>query len=286
MVHEHYPLDEEGKTKGYIFLEFANHNSAIEAVKMTNNYKLDKQHTFLVNLFSDFDKYLDIPDQWETPTEEEYKDQGNLKAWLQDPKANDQFSVVFDGGDKVAVYANAKPDPVKLEERPRWTETYVRWSPLGTYLATFHARGIALWGGQDFHQVQKFSHPGVQFIDFSPCEKYLVTFAPGPAGRGGGSSDNDPSAIVVWEARTGVKKRAFHADGPPVWPVFKWSSDDRFFARMSAESTLSIYETPSFGMLDKKSIKVAGMKDFSWSPTENVLGILGLFLPHRSARLT
>lgn len=53
----------------------------------------------------------------------------------------------------------------------RWTETYVRWSPRGTYLATFHGKGIALWGGEEFRQVSKFSHPGVQFIDFSPCEK-------------------------------------------------------------------------------------------------------------------
>lgn len=53
----------------------------------------------------------------------------------------------------------------------RWTETYVRWSPKGTYLATFHQRGIALWGGEKFKQIQRFSHQGVQLIDFSPCER-------------------------------------------------------------------------------------------------------------------
>lgn len=56
----------------------------------------------------------------------------------------------------------------------RWTETYVRWSPKGTYLATFHQRGIALWGGEKFKQIQRFSHQGVQLIDFSPCERYGV----------------------------------------------------------------------------------------------------------------
>ncbi len=68
-----------------------------------------------------------------------------------------------------------------------------------------------------------------------------------------------------------MKKRQFSADGPPVWPIFKWSHDGKFFARMSGPSTLSVYETPSFGLLDKKSIKVSGMRDFSWSPTENTL---------------
>ena len=53
----------------------------------------------------------------------------------------------------------------------RWTEPYVRWSPKGTYLATFHQRGIALWGGDKFKQIQRFSHQGVQLIDFSPWER-------------------------------------------------------------------------------------------------------------------
>ena len=41
---------------------------------------------------------------------------------------------------------------------------------------------------------------------------------------------------------------------------------------MTKDGALSIYETPSFGLLDKKSIKVAGMRDFSWSPSNNTLG--------------
>lgn len=53
----------------------------------------------------------------------------------------------------------------------RWTETYTRWSPKGSYLATFHSKGIALWGGEKFKQIQRFAHPGVQLIDFSPCER-------------------------------------------------------------------------------------------------------------------
>ena len=52
-----------------------------------------------------------------------------------------------------------------------WTETCVQWSPHGTYLATFHQKGIALWGGSEFTRLQKFNHSGVQLIDFSPCER-------------------------------------------------------------------------------------------------------------------
>ena len=55
----------------------------------------------------------------------------------------------------------------------RWTETYVRWSPQGTYLATLHNQGVALWGGEKFERITRFNHSGVQLIDFSPCERYI-----------------------------------------------------------------------------------------------------------------
>jgi len=267
LVNEHYPMEEGGNTKGYIFLEFTNHANAMEAVKSTNNYKLDKQHTFVVNMFSEFDKYLDISDDWEPPQAQPYKDQGNLRAWLQESDACDQYAMIHKGGEEVTVFSNATPDPVEVQTRARWTETYVKWSPLGTYLATFHTRGIALWGGDDFHQITKFSHPDVEFIEFSPCEKYIVTFSPKTS-----NVTEDPTSIIVWDCRTGAKKRAFHSENPIVWPVFKWSSDDKFFARMSNDGVLSVYETPGFGLLDKKSIKIEGLKGFSWSPKDNIIG--------------
>ncbi len=32
----------------------------------------------------------------------------------------------------------------------RWADTHAAWSPKGSYLATFHVKGIALWGGPSF----------------------------------------------------------------------------------------------------------------------------------------
>ena len=75
IITEHYPVDDEGKTKGYMFLEYSRHQDAVEAVKNTNNTKLDKSHVFSVNLFSDFEKYETISDEWEVPKEEPYVNQ-------------------------------------------------------------------------------------------------------------------------------------------------------------------------------------------------------------------
>jgi len=265
LVNEHYPVDEKGMTKGYIFLEFSSPENAENAVSVMNNYKLDKQHTFLVNLFSDFQKYENISEEWEEPKPQEYVDQGNLRHWLMEPDAADQFSVIHGGGETVSIYSNNIPDAVEVQSRKNWSERYVKWSPMGTYLATCHQKGIALWGGAEFKSLQKLPHSGVELIDFSPCEKYLVTFSQQLAAR------DDPKAIIVWDTRTGVEKRTFLAEDTASWPAFKWSHDDKFFARMSKDGTLSVFETPSFFLLEKKSIKIPGMRDFSWSPKENIL---------------
>ncbi|NXT19830.1 EIF3B factor, partial [Syrrhaptes paradoxus] len=173
IINEFYP-EADGKTKGYIFLEYMSPSHAVDAVKNADGYKLDKQHTFRVNLFTDFDKYMTISDEWEIPEKQPFKDLGNLRYWLEDPDCRDQYSVIFESGDRTSIFWNDIKEPVQIEDRARWTETYVRWSPKGTYLATFHQRGIALWGGEKFKQIQRFSHQGVQLIDFSPCERYGI----------------------------------------------------------------------------------------------------------------
>ncbi|CAH2036962.1 unnamed protein product, partial [Iphiclides podalirius] len=264
IVSDYYPTSENGNTTGYIFLEYDNPQNAAEAVKATNNCKLDKQHTFLVNLFTDFKKYSEIPKEWEPPTPQPFKVQSDLQWYLMDPDAYDQYLVGIGTGVALQVWQNALPEPVLLQERPNWTETYAVWSPLGTYLATFHWRGVALWAGPKFSQFQKFFHPEARFISFSPCENYIVTFSP--------SSDRgDDKKLIIWDIRTGQEKRSFPPpDEYVTWPIFRWSKDDKFFARLGAD-VLSVYETPGFGLLDKKSIKITGIRDFSWSPTDNVL---------------
>lgn len=262
--NEEFPLEND-VTKGFCFLEFQSPREAQDAVVATNGYKLDKQHTFLVNLFTDFDRYTTVNREWVQPEPQAYNDQGNLLHWLMGPHCHDHFSVIYEGGNRTSIYQNTPGEPNVLHSRERWTETYVRWSPRGTYLATFHQKGVALWGGESMKQMVRFSHPGVQLSDFSPCERYLVTFSPLPD-----TNKDDPQSIIIWDARTGYKKRSFHCDNASAWPIFKWNHDGSYFARMTAD-TLSIYETPSFGLLEKKSIKIKFLKDFSWSPTDNII---------------
>lgn len=104
-------------------------------------------------------------------------------------------------------------------------------------MATFHKLGVALWGGPQFLQQARFSQKGVECIDFSPCERYLVTYTPRT------DLGSDQKRLVIWDILTGQEKRAFFADGSSVWPIFRWSHDDKYLARMG-EDVLSVYETP------------------------------------------
>nr|CAD7404298.1 unnamed protein product [Timema cristinae] len=225
IVNEYYPKNENGLTKGY------------EA----------------------------IPDEWEAPEPQPYKEQGNLHYHLLEPDAFDQYCLIIAKDSTVQIWLNSSPEPIKLEDRVRWSEAYVNWSPLGSYIATYHKKGLALWGGPTFQQIMRFTHIGVQFIDFSPLEKYLVTYSPQVDDPQG-----DQKKLIIWDVRTGLEKRDFSPGGLNIWPIFRWSHDDKYFARISTDM-LSVYETPSFGLLDKKSIKITGIRDFSWSPTDNVL---------------
>uniref|UniRef100_A0A8B9KAZ1 Eukaryotic translation initiation factor 3 subunit B n=1 Tax=Astyanax mexicanus TaxID=7994 RepID=A0A8B9KAZ1_ASTMX len=191
ITNEFYP-EADGKTKGYIFLEYSVPSHAHEAVKNADGYKLDKQHTFRVNLFTDFDKYMSISDEWEPPEKQPFKD------------------FVNENGSGHVYHAFLT-------------------CPCSTYTS-----------------------------------KYVVTFSPLM------DTKDDPQAIIIWDVLTGQKKRGFHCESSAHWPIFKWSPDGKFFARMT-QDTLSIYETPSMGLLDKKSLKINGIKDFSWSPGDNVI---------------
>ncbi|KAK8445415.1 hypothetical protein SEVIR_9G321100v4 [Setaria viridis] len=191
---------ETKKTYGYCFIEYNTPQEAELAREKTNGYKLDKSHIFAVNMLDDFEKYMKVPDTW-TPAEiKPYTPGENLLKWLTDEKARDQF--VIRAGTLTEVYWNdaRKQAPELVFQKQYWTDSFIQWSPLGTYLATVHRQGSQVWGG---------------------------------------------------------------------------GKDDKYFARLG-KNIISVYETDTFSLLDKKSLKVENVVDFSWSPTDP---IISLFVP-------
>lgn len=163
-----------------------------------------------------------------------------------------------------------------------WKEfLYVSWAPLGTYIATLHRPGVRLWGGPSWKPQQRFAHPLVKLIDFSPCENYIVTWSTepivvpegAPQGPTYLSHNDEGTNLAVWEIKTGNLLRTFSTaaeDGTAKkqmqWPALKWSPDDKFVGRVTQGQMISVYELPGMGLHEKKSIKIDGVVDFEWCP--------------------
>ncbi|KAG8899662.1 Translation initiation factor 3 subunit b [Tulasnella sp. 403] len=275
----HLPWDEAtGKSKGYMFIEFPNAAEAANAVSLINGFPFDSKHTLLVNPFTDIEKYARYSEKWVEPELPTYVPKEHLRWWLADGK--DQFLVYRQ--DDVAIHWHMKTSSDIQTERKNWTDLFSAWSPQGTYLASLHRPGIRLWGGESWAGVARFAHPLVKLLDFSPCEKYLVTWSSEPVTRSSGppgpasfTEDDEGNHIAVWDVKTGHLLRTFpmiqetEEGGAPkkmTWPAMKWSPDDRFVARITPGQQISVYELPGMGLLDKKSVKVEGVVEFDWCP--------------------
>lgn len=99
-----------------MFIEYENEISAQEAVSQLNGYRLDRQHTFKTNLFSDFEKYKQMSTKSEIEQPVPYKNPGNLMWWLLKPDCHDQFCIL--SGDMfTTVYQNTPNQPTELMKR-------------------------------------------------------------------------------------------------------------------------------------------------------------------------
>ncbi|EFJ13839.1 hypothetical protein SELMODRAFT_446105 [Selaginella moellendorffii] len=276
-----------GKTSGFAFIEYSSPQEAHTARDQADGYKLDKSHVFMVRMFDDIDKYMKVPEQWVAPEIKSYVPGENLLEWLMDEKGRDQFVIRF-GTETEVCWNDARL--LKAEtayHRSFWTESFVQWSPLGTYLATIHRQGAVIWGGcTNFSRITRFIHQQVRLIDFSPSEKFLVTYS---SHEPSNPRETQKVVLNVFDVRSGKSHREFKGSADEFatggtggvagvsWPVFRWSGgrDDKYFARIG-KHCISVYETETMGLLDKKSLKVDNVIDFSWSPTDS---ILALFVP-------
>ncbi|KAK8846741.1 eukaryotic translation initiation factor 3 subunit B [Kwoniella newhampshirensis] len=292
--------DKAASNKGFIFLTYPDAQQAENALRVLDGTSFGKNHLY-VNRFGDIERYANMPvGEGELPTgwkEKPYVEKDHLRSWLGDSAGRDQYltfrdtdvSIWWNGRNGAAeAVKGADGKPLK---NSKWGELYLQWSPLGTYLASLHRVGVALWSGPKLDgpigvNVLRFTHPGVRLIQFSPCEKYLVTWSDEPlenyenhsiaALRETFGPEDEGNHFVVWDVKTTRVLRTFPADKPAganadeasrmAWPVFKWSPDDAYIARCNVGAGISVYELPSMGLLDKKSIKIEGVQDFEWCP--------------------
>lgn len=193
--------DETNMTHGCCFIKFRNSQDAETAIKVTQDFAIDKKHKFKVSLYSDLAKYAAIPEVYEPQPPPPFQPRPDPTAWLTDPQCRDHFVTRY-GFETEIAWANLNgEEPTKIYDGVRekeggkvWCEGYVQWSPQGTYLATFHKQGIKVWGSNNFVPLGKYIMPNVEIADFSPCENYLVTYRYDEKEIG-----TNAKSIVIWD---------------------------------------------------------------------------------------
>ncbi|KAF5831983.1 eukaryotic initiation factor [Dunaliella salina] len=274
------PQDASGKTKGFAFIEFSTTQEAVAAKQQTDKYQLDKSHVFSVHMLDDIDKYARTPDTYTPPEPKPFKAMEGLYDWMTDKLGRDQF--VIRAGDMSEVYWNdgKRQRCEEVYKRQYWTETFVQWSPLGTYITTLHRQGVAIWGGPNWERVNRFAHQGVCLLEFSPNEKFLITYS---SQEPTNPRESVTVNFIVHDVRTARKQRVFQGPaydyaiganqglgGALKWPVFKWSGgkDDAYFACLG-KGIIKVFKTSDMRMLEP--VKMDGVHDFEWSPSEPIL---------------
>ncbi|EFW99689.1 eukaryotic translation initiation factor 3 subunit [Grosmannia clavigera kw1407] len=283
------PIGPDGKSLQFAFVEFTSPGEAAAAVRQLDNVPLDKKHVLRVNKLTDIERYGRegrIDEEYTAPVIDEFQPKDHLRSFLADPSGRGRDQFVMYRGDNVGVCWNSEKEaPESVVDRPNWTESFVQWSPLGTYLTSVHIQGVQLWGGPKWDRLGRFPHPFVNLVAFSPTENYIVTWSGRPIsipdeGHPALSLDDDGKNYVIWDVATAKPLRSFANNDvhkgddegagkqqqKSPWPAFKWSSDDKYVARLTQGSAISVYELPRMNLLDKSTIKIEGVMDFDWAP--------------------
>lgn len=153
-----------------------------------------------------------------------------------DRRGRDQFAIRFGTRSQVLWNWPQRKEAEVAYQRDFWTDFFWEWSPMGNMMATTHRQGVAVWGGPEFTRLQKFEHPGVQFIQFSPGENYLATMSVTETKRG------NRLCLKVFNTRTAQLLRVFEgpqeeivAPGQAPWPILHWSGgvEDEYVAKVA-----------------------------------------------------
>ena len=99
--------------------------------------------------------------------------QENLHEWCIDKRGRDQFAIRYLEETEIFYNDAQRSLPEAVYKRNCWTELFVQWSPHGSYIATLHRQGVAIWGGTSFQRLMRWPHPGVRARSFLALPEHV-----------------------------------------------------------------------------------------------------------------
>lgn len=211
-------------------------------------------------------------------------DFSNVWNWMSDEAQREQF-LVRGGRDLQVFWLDGNTGEVELKddgEQARlekvggcglgdtmaiWTNGEASWSPMGTYLFTLHAKGVRLWGGEDFRSMVRLPHAGVQKVLFSADEMYVLTWD----GQFGEENSIRLHVTASGSVLQTFKSPKYGPFGVPAWPLCRISDDSKYLAFPHEEGGILLYELPSMKEIILLRTMGGGTESlrFSWQPRQN-----------------
>jgi translation initiation factor 3 subunit B len=295
---KHMPLNSEtNQSFGFLIVKYESKEEADVAVKQLNGVPLDKNHTFKVIKLDEFNYITARKDSFTPKSAVARPSRADHRDWLGDPQTREQFLLRYNADTEIYWHDPLAGEP-KLYyggEREKqggkiWCDWKVQFSPQGSYIATFHKQGIALWAGDQFQKWKvRFPHANVKHIEFSPNEDFLLTW------NGSHPKEDDENAVCMFRVLSGECMRKCRTPAySPVndkgeFPHFLWSRDSKYFAEMN-DSTILVRDTENFDLIKdeegrKRSLKYDNLATFQWSPKDNIIALWTLEKANNPARL-
>lgn len=283
-----------GVTDGMMIVTFKEESAAKSAVETLDGMNLDKNHAFKVVKMDLFDEITDRSEVFKPQRTLSTFSRSDFRKWLGDKKCREQIILRYQSETEIHWLDPMQGGPVlcyggerEKTQKKIWCDWRVQFSPYGSYVATFHQQGVALWAGPEFQKKVRFSHEGVKYLEFSPNEDYVLTW------NGAHSTENDEKAVRIFRVLTGecVRQCRTPAVAPlgTEFPHFLWSHDGKYFAECT-ESAILVRDTETFELIKdeegkKKTLKFESLHTFQWSPKANVLAVWTLEKDNNPARL-
>lgn len=279
VVNMEFPIDDATKkSKGFLFVECASPEDGKKIIKAYHGKRLDLKHRLFLYTMKDVERYNSdsFDTEFKEPELPEFVSSGSITSWLLDEENRDQF-VVQNDNDTTVFWNTRFEEKIEnsvVESRKNWSTNYVRFSPKGSYLFSYHPQGVTAWGGANFDCLRRFYHPNVRTSSVSPNEKFLVTFSADPIvltedPESPFTLKNEGHQICIWDIASGLLCASFpFVKGPnTTWPLVRWSFNDKYCARMVGDNLVVHDASQNFQALASKGLKVAGIRDFSFAPT-------------------
>jgi translation initiation factor 3 subunit B len=295
----HMPVNEEANaTYGFVIATFDSKSVADDAAKKLDGMSLDKIHTFKCVKLDDFDQICRRPEEFNPKNNIQRPSRVDHREWLTDEVTREQFLLRYGAETEIYWHDTLAGEPVLYYggEREKavgkiWCDWKVQFSPQGSFIATFHKQGIALWAGDQFTKwLVRFPHEGVKYIQFSPNEEFLLTW--------NGAEPGKDNAVRIFRVLSGETKRncptpvvspTNPSSEKDIFPHFLWSNDGKYFAECN-ESTIFVRDTISFDFIKddegrKRTMKYENLHTFQWSPKDNIIALWTLERDNNPARL-